>query len=682
MSGTDNTESTESQVAGTPQNDARDVWVKRVLGIETAGGYRSTPLKTKALPDKYDGEDTSLGFRAEMLSPESMAQTAAVLSEQMSRKAGRPVVATPEQVRASIAKNAKFQVTRYHTPEQQAATEISFDETGRAYNQSGKAPLQTGKLLQTLSPEGKLHATPHSHVVRMPDGSERPHRAGVPIPAGGQLVATHHSTLLAGGDVAGAGHVYVDNEHITQVDDQSGHYKPDAEMTHQAVAELAAQGGLVDRRVINTAQAPIDAASFGRISPELGARAQAQDALMARINAPQPGDDVAALTQQHRRESALMHAAAQKAIEGLSAKDREKAGLQGIGSGNREARVDLMDKRSGITDEEFAALRSLPVDEREAATKDRAKLNQLKAPLGEAAFAKLQAAATAIRVMQAALDAGGEKLATAMKKAGVDTPEAFTEKMNAVRERLGADSIADLQQKRGVGDIAGLKVKLGEDAVAAIANDDTAKQQLYAAHGVKDIAMTDVNSQAGVNLEIGAGNAINLATSQFLQTGGNETQARNKRALHGELAAEVARREAMREEQKRIRRMANDGVIAAGGVVPPRAAPPNALDGDDQIDPEGALHDGFDGDDGGPPVQDYDDLRDMADAGDGGPPVQDYDDLAGAGDAEAADIEEQEQTAAPADNDTDFGSTLRDGFDADDERRSSQRRNDDDDLLG
>jgi hypothetical protein len=45
-------------------------------------------------------------------------------------------------------------------------------------------------------------------------------------------------------------------------------------------------------------------------------------------------------------------------------------------------------------------------------------------------------------------------------------------------------------------------------------------------------------------------------------------------------------------------------------------------------------------------------------------------------------MEEQEQTAAPADNDMDFGSTLRDGFDADDERRSSQRRNDDDDLLG
>jgi hypothetical protein len=309
-----------------------------------------------------------------------------------------------------------------------------------------------------------------------------------------------------------------------------------------------------------------------------------------------------------------------------------------------------MDKRSGITDEEFAALRSLPVDKREAATKDRAKLNQLKAPLGEAAFAKLQAAATAIRVMQAALDAGGEKLATAMKKAGVDTPEAFTEKMNAVRERLGADSIADLQQKLGIDDIAGLKVKLGEDAVAAIADDDTAKQQLYAAHGVKDIAMVDVNSQANVNLEIGAGNAINLATSQFLQTGGNEAQARNQRALRGELAAEVARREAMREEQTRIRRMANDGVIAAGGVVPTRAAPPNALDGD------------------------------------GGPPVQDYDDLADAGDAEAADMEEQEQTAAPADNDMDFGSTLRDGFDADadadDERRASQRRNDDDDLLG
>src|ERR1700683_2433772 len=100
MSGTDNTESIESQGAGAPQNDARASWAKRVLGIETAGRYRSTPLKTKALPDKYDGEDTSLGFRAEMLSPELIAQTAADYSEQLSRKAGRPVVVTPEQARA------------------------------------------------------------------------------------------------------------------------------------------------------------------------------------------------------------------------------------------------------------------------------------------------------------------------------------------------------------------------------------------------------------------------------------------------------------------------------------------------------------------------------------------------------------------------------------------------------
>ncbi len=361
-----------------------------------------------------------------------------------------------------------------------------------------------------------------------------------------------------------------------------------------------------------------------------------------------------------------MHAAAQTAIEALSAKDRAKAGLQGVGSGNREARVGLMDKRSGITDEEFAALRSLPEAERKPATHDRAKLNQLKAPLGEAEFTKLQAAATAIRIMQAALEAGGDKLATAMKKAGVDTREVFTEKMNTVRARLGAGSIAELQQKLGVDDIAGLKAKLGENAVAAIADNDTAKQQLYAAHGVKDIAMTDVNSQPGVNLEIGQGNALNLATSQFLQTEGNEAQARNKRALRGEIVAEAARREAMREEQKRIRRMANEGVIAAGGVVPPRAAPPEARDGGaggDQIDLDGARRDGFDGDEGGPPVQDYDDLPDAVDA-------------------EAPDTEEHVQPAAPAGSRVDLGSALRDGFDGDDEDRANQRLNDDDDLLG
>jgi hypothetical protein len=602
--GTPDTEVTGSQAAETQPDDAMDAWVRRVLQIETPGPYRSTPLKTKALPDKYDGEDTRMGFRAELLPQELMEQHAASYTEQM-RKHGKPRVYTADDAREIVART-RHEVTRYHTPEQQAATEVSFDETGGAYNQSGTSPVQTGKLLQTLSPEGKLHATPPSRVVRMPDGSETPYIMGVPIPKGGQLVNTHHSTLLAGGDVAGAGHIHVEDEHIIRVDDQSGHYKPDANMTHQAVAEIAAQGGLVDRRVVDASQTPIDAATFGRISPELGTRAQAQDALMARIQAAQPGDDIAALIQQHRREAALLHAAARTAIEALSAEDRAQAGLQGVGSGNREARVDLMDKRAGITDDEFAAMRSLPEAERAAAIQDRAKLNQLKAPLGEAVFARLQTAATVIRLMRAALDAGGDKLATAMKKAGVDTPEAFTEKMNAVRKRLGADSIQELQQKLGVDDIASLKAELGEAMVAAYADDDAAKQRLYAKHGVKDIEMANVeiNSQPNVNFEIGRVNALNLATGQFLQTGGNEAQARNKRALHGEIVAEVARREAAREEQNRIRRMANEGILAAGGAVPPRAAPRAAPmgapdgggGGGDQIGLRDALRDGFDGD--------------------------------------------------------------------------------------
>ena len=76
---------------------------------------------------------------------------------------------------------------------------------------------------------------------------------------------------------------------------------------------------------------------------------------MARINAPQPGEDVAACLElsQHRRESAaLMHAAAQKAIEGLSAQGPGEGGATGDRIRQpRGARLDLMDKRSGITDE-------------------------------------------------------------------------------------------------------------------------------------------------------------------------------------------------------------------------------------------------------------------------------------------------------------------------------------------
>ncbi|MGX6604934.1 hypothetical protein ACWKSP_22805 [Micromonosporaceae bacterium Da 78-11] len=52
----------------------------------------------------------------------------------------------------------------------------------------------------------------------------------------------HHSSLLAGGDVAGAGEIKVVDGHLAAMTDRSGHYLPRPETNDQALAALRSQG--------------------------------------------------------------------------------------------------------------------------------------------------------------------------------------------------------------------------------------------------------------------------------------------------------------------------------------------------------------------------------------------------------------------------------------------------------
>ena len=52
----------------------------------------------------------------------------------------------------------------------------------------------------------------------------------------------HHSSILAGQDVAAAGHISVVNGRIVSINANSGHYFPTLEHAQQVVTELAARG--------------------------------------------------------------------------------------------------------------------------------------------------------------------------------------------------------------------------------------------------------------------------------------------------------------------------------------------------------------------------------------------------------------------------------------------------------
>ena len=64
----------------------------------------------------------------------------------------------------------------------------------------------------------------------------------VAVAQGVPIQGVHHSTAVAGGPVAGAGTLKVQNGQITELTDESGHYKPEAEYLIQTVEHLQGQG--------------------------------------------------------------------------------------------------------------------------------------------------------------------------------------------------------------------------------------------------------------------------------------------------------------------------------------------------------------------------------------------------------------------------------------------------------
>lgn len=56
----------------------------------------------------------------------------------------------------------------------------------------------------------------------------------------------HHSSFLAGGDVAGAGELKVSNGELKLLSDKSGHYRPTLDMTRQVAQELQSRGVPLD----------------------------------------------------------------------------------------------------------------------------------------------------------------------------------------------------------------------------------------------------------------------------------------------------------------------------------------------------------------------------------------------------------------------------------------------------
>lgn len=101
-----------------------------------------------------------------------------------------------------------------------------YDARGRLFDTSDAQSLHTEddpRAIFVMDHDGNIYAS-KSHVV-------------------GEF---HHSSFLAGGDVAGAGELKVSNGILKLVSDGSGHYQPTLDMTRQVARELQSRGVPLD----------------------------------------------------------------------------------------------------------------------------------------------------------------------------------------------------------------------------------------------------------------------------------------------------------------------------------------------------------------------------------------------------------------------------------------------------
>ncbi|MBX3275367.1 MAG: hypothetical protein KF729_34190, partial [Sandaracinaceae bacterium] len=115
-------------------------------------------------------------------------------------------------------------VVRYLTPDERSSRLVTVED---GLLMQGGAPFDTGDGggIYVMDTHGNIYASTEQSPGEF-----------------------HHSSLLAGADVAAAGELEVCSGQVTHIDGESGHYRPGDEHTDQAVHELRSRGATIDDR--------------------------------------------------------------------------------------------------------------------------------------------------------------------------------------------------------------------------------------------------------------------------------------------------------------------------------------------------------------------------------------------------------------------------------------------------
>ena len=185
-------------------------WEKTTSGWKDVGAApESSPAPIK-LPEKFKDEDKKFGWRAHYGAEDNESEE----TQRMRREKAE----STHKVTRYFSDQERQDATLTPTPDPQRGNVLKTSEGELSANR---------KMLYVMSPDGRLlkHDGPETTQTHQ-----------------GNTIAFHHSSPLAGGDVAHAGHIGTSGGKVTYLDDDSGHYRPDAAHTWDAFQRLKRQG--------------------------------------------------------------------------------------------------------------------------------------------------------------------------------------------------------------------------------------------------------------------------------------------------------------------------------------------------------------------------------------------------------------------------------------------------------
>jgi hypothetical protein len=205
--------------------------------------------------------------------------------------------------------------TKYYTDEERDKSAIRTDDSGRLVNAEG-VPINTGSRKQ-------------GYVVSQETGTAHQFDPSKMGNKQGYILGEHHSSPIQGGKAAAAGEFSVEEGVLREVTDESGHYRPNPEMTHQFVQSMEEQGVAMREKKVMMLD---DDGNPVPISDEM-------DQLLDEVN---EYDETRDPTQPYDPE---MFKKAQKLRDA------------GVSYSNRQAKVNLTNPKTYISAEEFEPIK-------------------------------------------------------------------------------------------------------------------------------------------------------------------------------------------------------------------------------------------------------------------------------------------------------------------------------------